>query len=247
MKKIARKPRVYKLKSNKTPLSLLISSRHSKHKPLIHWDEEKQENRTLRYATNQRSIFEDEQDGTAIVGSIVFEDGFLNTRIEETLLQQFLELHPDNGTLFVEVDAEQDAAKEVEVLSQEVDALVAASSLEIEQMETLAKLLLGSNVSRMKSSEIKRDILLYAKNYPEEFLEALDDDDMELQGLATKAFEQNILQYRAKKREIYFNLADNKKRLMVVPFGEDYTKSLISYFHTRDGEDVLDYLEKKVK
>jgi len=244
---MTRKPRVYKLKSNKTPLSLLLSSRHSKHKPLIYWDEEKQENRTLRYATNQRSIFEDEQDGTAIVGSIVFEDGFLNTRIEDNLLQQFLELHPDNGTLFVEVDAEQDAAKEVEVLNHEVDALVAASSLEIEQMETLAKLLLGSNVSRMKSSEIKRDILLYAKNYPTEFLEALDDDDMELQGLVLKAFDQSVLQYRAKKREIYFNLKDNKKRLMVVPFGEDYTKALISYFHTSNGEEVLDYLEKKVK
>jgi len=145
------------------------------------------------------------------------------------------------------VDAEQDAAKEVEVLNHEVDALVAASSLEIEQMETLAKLLLGSNVSRMKSSEIKRDILLYAKNYPTEFLEALDDDDMELQGLVLKAFDQSVLQYRAKKREIYFNLKDNKKRLMVVPFGEDYTKALISYFHTSNGEEVLDYLEKKVK
>jgi len=67
MKKMTRKPRVYKLKSNKTPLSLLLSSRHSRYKPLIYWDEERQENRTLRYATNQRSIFEDEQDGTAIV------------------------------------------------------------------------------------------------------------------------------------------------------------------------------------
>ena len=247
MKKLTRKPRTYKLKSNKTPLSLLLSSRHSKHKPLLYFDEELGINRTMRYSTNQRSIFEDEQDGTAVVGSIVFEDGFLATKAEETLLQQFLMLHPDNGTLFVEVDTEADAAAQVEVLNREVDALVAASQLSIEQLEILAKMLLNARTEKMKSSEIKRDVLLFAKNYPEDFLEALDNDDMELEGFTIKLFEDNTLQYRPKKREIYYNLQENKKRLLVVPFGEDYIKSLISYFHTTEGEEVLSYLEKKVK
>ena len=247
MKKLTRKPRTYKLKSNKTPLSLLLSSRHTRHKPLLYFDEDLGINRTLRYATNQRSIFEDEQDGTAVVGSIVFEDGFLSTKADETLLQQFLMLHPDNGSLFVEVDTEADAAAQVEELNKEVDALIAASQLNIEQLEVLAKMLLNVRTEKMKSSEIKRDVLLFAKNYPEDFLEALDNDDLELEGFTRKLFDENVLQYRAKKREIYFNLKENKKRLMVVPFGEEYIKSLISYFHTEEGEKALDYLEKKVK
>ena len=108
-------------------------------------------------------------------------------------------------------------------------------------------MLLNARTEKMKSSEIKRDVLLFAKNYPEDFLEALDNDDMELEGFTIKLFEDNTLQYRPKKREIYYNLQENKKRLLVVPFGEDYIKSLISYFHTTEGEEVLSYLEKKVK
>ena len=45
--------------------------------PLLWFDEEKGENRALRYARNQKSPFEDEQDGNAIVEPVIFEDGFL--------------------------------------------------------------------------------------------------------------------------------------------------------------------------
>jgi len=37
------------------------------------------ENRPLRYARNQKSPFEDEQDGNVILEPIVFEDGMLES------------------------------------------------------------------------------------------------------------------------------------------------------------------------
>ena len=76
MKKITPKARVYKLKTRHTPLSLMLASRNTSQKPLVYFDEEKMINRALRYAVNQKSIFEDEQDGSALLGTIVFEDGF---------------------------------------------------------------------------------------------------------------------------------------------------------------------------
>ena len=44
----------------------------------MYFDERQELNRALRYARNQKSPFEDEQDGNAIVEPIVFEDGFLS-------------------------------------------------------------------------------------------------------------------------------------------------------------------------
>lgn len=247
MKKQVLKDRMYRLKSDKTPISTMINSTHSPSNPLLHFDEEKGINRAMRYAKNQKSIFEDEQDKNVLIEPIVFEDGFLNTKRSDTLLQHFLELHPLNGTLYEEVDLERDAQTELDVLNLEIDALKKASDLSIEKMEMIGRVLMGSRIESIKTNELKRDILIYAREDPEGFLEMLDDSDLELEELVIKAFEQGIINYRQNKREIYYNLKENKKRIITVPFGEDHKRSLISYFKTDDGIEVLELLEKKVK
>ena len=67
----------YKLLGQDAPLSFMLASRNSRRFPLLWFDEDKGEQRALRYARNQQSPFEDEQDGNAILEPIVFEDGFL--------------------------------------------------------------------------------------------------------------------------------------------------------------------------
>ena len=98
------KERVYLLNSDKTPVTFFIQSRSNKRKQLLFFDEEKGINRALRYSKNQRSVFEDEQDGTAILEPIIFEDGKLSVAKNNPILQQFLDYHPDNlsngGNLF---------------------------------------------------------------------------------------------------------------------------------------------------
>ena len=56
----------YKLKREVAPLSLILASRHTNRFPLLHFDEETGTNRPLRYARNQNSPFQDEQDDNAI-------------------------------------------------------------------------------------------------------------------------------------------------------------------------------------
>ena len=90
----------YRLKRDSAPLSFMLASRNSRRFPLLHFDETEGVNKPLRYARNQRSPFEEEQDGNAILEPIVFEDGFLFVRKENQVLQQFLHFHPENGTTF---------------------------------------------------------------------------------------------------------------------------------------------------
>ena len=70
--------KTYRLLRGQAPLSFMIPGRSTNRKPLLFWDEEKGENRVPRYARNQKSPFEDEQDGSAIVEPIIFEDGMLS-------------------------------------------------------------------------------------------------------------------------------------------------------------------------
>ena len=69
------KTKAYRLKNGQSPLAYMLSSRHSLRSPLLYFDEEAGINRPLRYARNQKSPFEDEQDGNAILEPVVFEDG----------------------------------------------------------------------------------------------------------------------------------------------------------------------------
>ena len=70
----------YRLTRDVAPLTFMLPSRNTKRYPLLWFDEDKGINRPLRYAINQKTPFEDEQDGNAIVEPIIFEDGFSSCR-----------------------------------------------------------------------------------------------------------------------------------------------------------------------
>ena len=105
--------KVYKLTRNAAPLSFMLPTRHSRRFPLLYFDEVQGTNRTLRYARNQKSPFEDEQDGNIVMEPVIFEDGFLRVPKDNPVLQEFLHYHPLNGKKFVEVNEEKDATDEV--------------------------------------------------------------------------------------------------------------------------------------
>ena len=236
--------KAYKLTRGAAPLSFMLSSKNTKRKPLLYFDDETGTNRPLRYARNQKSPFEDEQDGNAILEPIIFDDGFLHVTKENQVLQKFLNLHPENGSTFVEIDNEKDAAKEVESLTVEVDALIAARELSINRSEQIARAALGLNVDKMASSEIKRDILVFARNNPSEFMEVLNDPMLELMAQVYDFFNSGLLAYRNQK-DVYFNWKGNKKKMLTVPFGEGRDYIVASYLQSDDGIETLKILEKK--
>jgi hypothetical protein len=88
--KLQLKDKIYVLKASTTPLSFMLSSRNTRRYPLLHFDEEKGVNRPLRYARNQKTPFEDEQDDNAILEPVVFEDGYLTVPKTNPVLQWFL-------------------------------------------------------------------------------------------------------------------------------------------------------------
>lgn len=207
------------------------------------FDEKNNVNRALRYASNQKSPFEDEQDGNPILEPIVFEDGMLQVPKNNPVLQAFLHYHPQNGTVFVEVDKEKDAQEEVELLDLEDEASHAAKELSIDQVETLIRVIFGKDPNLFTSAEIKRDIRLYAKREPREFLNYLNDPELNFRGTVRTFFDMGYLALRNNDKEIWFNTKTNKKKMMSIPFGDEPLDAACHFLKSDDGLDALKMLE----
>lgn len=237
--------KVYRLTKDKAPLSYTIPSRHTKRKSLLYFDESTGVNRAIRYAKNQKSIFEEEQDGNVILEPIIFEDGFLRVPKQNQILQEFLAFHPANGKEFVEVDKEADASVEVDNLDLALEAQVLAKDLDVEMLETIARVVIGLNIEKMTSAELKRDVRVFAKRYPNEFMESINDPLLSLQNKCSKFFSEGLLVLKNKK-DVYYNLKGNKNKLLTVPYGEDPLFILASFLQSDEGLEVLRILESKL-
>ena len=214
----------YRLKQNAAPLSYLLPTRHTRRSPLLYFDKDQNINRPLRYSSNQKSPFEDEQDGNYIIEPIIFEDGFLTVAAKNPVLQQFLYYHPQRDIVFEEVDKEKDASEMIEELNVEVDALIKARQLTIGQLENVSRILFNVDVSKVSTAELKRDVLVYARNQPENFLYVLGDPELNLNARVALFFEKGLL-----------------------AFSEDPYHVVGSYLKSEEGIEALKMLESNIE
>lgn len=234
--------KIYRLK-REAPLSYTLASRNNPKFPLMWFDENKGVNRVLRYASNQKSPFEDEQDGNAILDPIVFEDGFLTVPRNNQVLQQFLHYHPMNNIVFEEVDNEKEAKVDIEEFNLEVDALIQARNLTIEQLEMMTRVIFGKDPTVITTAELRRDILVFARNQPKDFLQAFGDPELKYQAKIRSFFELKLLVTRNNNREIWYNTPTNKKKMCSVPYNTDPYGIAADYLQSDEGLDSLTMLE----
>ena len=239
------KDRTYLVKGTNQPLTLKIPSRHTTRHALLWYDNEKNEQREIRYATNQNSPFKDEQKGEATLGHIVFKDGALTVRKKEQSLQKILSLyHPLLNVKYKELDTVEDAKDELVDLEMEIDALNIARNIDIDQAEAILRVEMGSKVSEMSSKEIKRDLLIFAKQDAKLFIDLAKDDNVQLRNFAIKATESGIIHLADDQRT--FKWSSNNKKLMTVPFDEHPYAAMAAFFKTDEGLEIYKSIEKKL-
>mgnify|MGYP000483444401 CR=1 FL=1 len=239
------KDRRYVLKGNFEPLTYSIPVRHTSKYPLLWFDENEGYNRELRYATNQKSVFVDEQEGPVTLKHVIFQKGFLEVSKQNTTLQKFLSLHPQAGKMFFEHDPRQIASDEVEDIEMEIEALNLAQNLEIDHLEAIMRVEMGSNVSNISNKELKRDALIFAKRNPKLFADLATDQNVQLRNLGIIAVEKGILTLSGDNRT--FSWSSNNRKLFNVPFDEHPYSALASWFKTDEGLEVFNSIEKKLK
>jgi len=239
------KDRVYYLKGNKTPLTLTIPSRHTKKHSLLYFDEKTGKQREIRYATNQDSPLVDEQKGESTLGHIMFKDGSMMVPKQKQNLQKLLSLyHPLKGRVYEEFSAVEKAEDELDILDLQIDALNAARNMDIDQAEAILRVELGSKVSSMSSKEIKRDVLLFARNNPQLFISLANDDNVQLRNVAIRAAESGIINLSGDQRT--FTWGSNGRKLMNVPFDENPYSAFAAFLKTDEGVEIYKSIDKKL-
>ena len=239
------KDRQYYLKGLGSPLTYVLQSKSTRRKPMLWFDEEKGINREMRYANNQNSVFMDEQDNNAILQHIIFEDGVLFVPKTNQPLQKLLSLyHPKKGYVYEEKDEVAEAKEQLVSIETEMEALNTAISIDIEQAEAILRVEIGSQVGNMSSSEIKRDLYLFARKNPALFLNLVKDDNVGLRNTAIKAVELGIIKLSQDQRN--FSWASNDRKLMEVPFDENPYSALAAWLKTDEGVEVYKSIQKKI-
>lgn len=235
------KDRLYELKGNKIPPVYILKSRS------IYWfDEELGMEREIKYCRNQQTVFVDEMKGPQRLGHIVFRNGKLMVEKEQVILQKFLSLyHPEKDLTYGEYNAEKIAEADIDILELQLEAMNTAKALEIDRAEAVLRTELGSDVVKMTSKELKRDLLIFAQSNPELFLELVNDENINIRNIGIKAVEQSIIKLSEDQRT--FKWGSNGRKLMTVPFDENPYSALAAYFKTDDGIEVYQTVEKKLK
>ena len=240
------KDRTYILKGRSTPLTLSIPGRHSKRFPLLWFDRETGEQKELRYATNQTSVFVSDQKGECTLGHITFKNGTLTVSAEQQALQKLLSMfHPMRNVQYYEFDKVIVAEDELDHLEEQLEAMNAAKSMDIDQAEAILRVEVGSKVSNMTSKEIKKDLMLFAKRNPNLFLNLANDENIQLRNFAIKATEAGIIKLSQDQRD--FKWGSNGKKLMTVPFDENPYSAMAAYFKTDEGVEIYRSIEKKLE
>jgi hypothetical protein len=236
-------PKTYVLLRQERPVSFVLQSKSNKRKPLLCFDANKRTNRELRYSPNQKSPFVDEQDGTALLEHIVFEDGMLYVPAENQILQAFLHYHPENGRTFEEKDNEKDAIKQLERYDREEDAIVTVRNLNLDECKTLIRIATHEDVNKLTAAEIKHNARVLARNQPEEVLRILSDPLLKVQNIVARAFEDKILQQKGKMRDVYLNNKSHGRtvanRILSVPPGENHIYTVSKFLQSNEGLEVL--------
>ena len=234
------KDKIYELSINDTPIVFMLKSRG-----VLYFDKEKGYEREIKYCENQKTVFVDEMKGPQRLSHIIFRDGNLYVPKEKQTLQKFLSMHPDLGNRFIEHNPVKIAEDDIDFIELEIEALTTAQGIDIDHAEAILRTELGDKVSKMTSKELKRDLLLFARNNPQLFLELANDENINIRNVGIKAAESNIIVLSNDQRT--FTWASTGRKLITVPFDENPYSALAAWFKTDEGVEVYQTIEKKLK
>ena len=156
----------------------------------------------------------------------------------------FGKYHPLKDQKYYEFDSVEEAEDDLDIIELEIHALNAAMEMDVDQAEAILRVEKGSSVSNMKSKELKRDLLLFAKRQPSLFLSLANDENVQLRNFGIKAIEARIINLSQDQRT--FHWTSNDRKLFTVPFDEHPYSALASWFKTDEGVEVYKSIEKRV-
>ena len=240
------KPRTYVLTGEAAPPLRQIRTKHLYDNHLLWFDEESGTNKELRYAANVQSPFVDEQPEKGVrIEHIFFKEGYLFTDREQVIMQQFLEIHPDNGKIFVELKPEADAEEEVIDFEKRADAYEVVKGLDLDGILSVMFSEIGDEVFKTSTKELKRDVYVIADEDPKFLVDLVEKESTMLKWIARKAVKFGILTLSGDKRIVKWG--KGTKKICSIPVDKNTYAGIADFFMTDDGIEIKAKVLEKLK
>ena len=223
---------------------------------LVIFDETTDNTRAIKHCPNEKSIFVDEQSKLGVVQSIVFINGVFNAKATDVRTQEFLELHPSNGTTFEVINQSADAQAMLDwedaILDMKTEIRKKAREENgIEEIRVLVSALTSDigGTAKMSPAELRYAAFELVETMPERFLNdddeisIFDDSDITRKAVSNNAFASGVVTLSPDARQILW--ADNKAPICSVPQGKSYSQFFADYLSTDDGIEVMKELSKR--
>jgi len=237
-----------------TPLTFELKTGRDNN--LIVFDEETNDTRAIKHCPNEKSIFVDEQSKLGVVQSIIFINGILNVESTDVRTQEFLAIHPGNGTKFEVVNNSVDAQEllDWEDTILDMKGIVRKKAREdngIEELRVLVTALTSdiSGASSMSAPELRFAAFELIESNPERFLDdegnisIFDDSNITRKAISVNAFASGVVKLSPDARQVLWS--DNKAPICSVPSGKDYVQFFADYLKTDDGIEVMKEVNKR--
>lgn len=223
---------------------------------LVVFDEVTNDTRAIKHCPNEKSIFVDDQSKLGVVQSIVFINGVLHVRGTDVRTQEFLDIHPGNGSKFEVINQAADAQELLEWEDTILDMknVIREKAREdngIEEIRVLVTALTSdiSGASSMSAPELRFAAFELVESNPDRFLNdegeisIFDDSNITRKAISVNAFASGVVTLSPDARQVLWS--DNKAPICSVPQGKDYIEFFADYLKTDDGIEVMKEVNKR--
>jgi len=208
------------------------------------YDKNRDEVRQIRYCPNEQSIYVDEQSENAVRKSVMFMDGRLFVPRNKPNLRNYLDVHPDNkangGNVYELVDKKREAQVDVDKDFATAEAVMLVKEKPFEDLLSVAASL-NFNVDR-EASQIKHDLLIYAKKNPVQFVKMFDNPEVTLKAKIRMAMKYGVLE--ESKGAVRWK--DTGKMIVSVPVGKVAVDVLLRFLLTDAGAPTVEELDRQL-
>lgn len=215
-------------------------------KDITVYDSEKDTVRSIRYCSNEPSIYVDEQSQNGRRAQIVFVDKMLGVPASQPNLQDYLDKHPGNtkngGNTFYEINHEQktDTLIQDEFLIHDAISLIREKSI-----DDLIPVILYLGISLdQRNQEIRRELLIEAKSNPQAFIQLFDNPLVKMRASISLAASNGIL--KINQDGVFWT--DSNRLILATPVGQDGVDMMTKFCLSEKGslvhQEILKRLEK---
>lgn len=211
--------------------------------------------RQIRYCKGYSTFWDDELPEKAKTTSIDLVNGKYQADANDSVLNSYLQIHPEYGVNYKLLDPEGDAIAELEITDKVDDAIIKLKELSEENRTAVAVSIFGEASTRTSSNEtlrlrlrdyIKDTENLLADNSlkAEHFMEVIKSPRTQVMFFVTQALRLDVIEVTKDKTGIRW--VQNKGVIMPLASGEDAVIALTEYLLDKKNRNTFEKLKTEI-